>query len=579
MEEVQEQKFVCKFCSKSFFTGKSLGGHMRGHLAMISAQKQKDHNDSKMGLEGGGHTGYGLRQNPKKILRVSDSENSTLNQEKLKNSDMDFEGGVGHASYGLRENPKKSWRVSDPKHGTSRKENLCKKCGKGFHTLRALSGHMRCHSMEEREENLCKKCGKGFDSMRALFGHMRSHSKRSRVSQESVESQSDYETACPIRKKRSSTRYKITANSSLSNLNASSSVSDIDGVEDVAMCLMMLSRDVRNWAGFNSVTESSDNNSVIFEAQLSHPSKGIARKLVCNNGDETWKMKNPGEKLNSYVLGSGNALFDKNISEFGEFDSGYARDDEKKVELEVSVDGILRGDEFNKPKLDDESGIELTEVELEKDLTKEVVLDQADSELVKSTSSKKEFDDHDSELGGNSFERTNQTISDLKKREYKCRTCKKIFHSHRALGGHRTSHKTVTSTSVVKSESIQTSLLSDIEANSKLKCNENSLEEEVNGVAVTSNELKKSKDHECPVCFKVFASGQALGGHKRAHYVGLSESRAKETMLIEQELPDIQNLIDLNLPVTIEKEANDAVGFKLWWVGSDHEREPLVISN
>ncbi|KAA8530422.1 hypothetical protein F0562_005131 [Nyssa sinensis] len=409
---------------------------------------------------------------------------------------MDFEGG-GNASYGLRENPKKSWRVSDPKHGTSKKENLCKKCGKGFHTLRALSGHMRCHSMEGREENLCKKCGKGFDSMRALFGHMRSHSKRSRVSNESVESQSDYEAACPIRKKRSRTR------------------------------------GVKNWDGFISVTESSDNNSVIFEAQLSNPSKEIAKsdggKLVCL-GDEAGKMMNPGAKLDSCVSGSGNVLLGS-----CEFDSGFASNDEKKVELEVSVDEILGSDEFKKPKLDDESGIELLdteiekrsesiEVELEKDLTKEVVLDQAESKFLKSTSSKKaRFDVHDSELRGNSFDRTN--------------------------------------------------------SNSQTECKENSLGQDANGVAMTSNELKKSKDRECPICFKVFASGQALGGHKRAHYVGLSESRTKETMLIEQEFPDIQNIFDLNLPVTLEKEVNDDAGFKLWWVGSDHEREPLVISN
>lgn len=46
---------------------------------------------------------------------------------------------VGEASYGLRENPNKSWKISDSKHSDLKKLNLCK-CGKGFPSLRALSG-------------------------------------------------------------------------------------------------------------------------------------------------------------------------------------------------------------------------------------------------------------------------------------------------------------------------------------------------------------------------------------------------------------------------------------------------------
>ncbi|KAA8547927.1 hypothetical protein F0562_004356 [Nyssa sinensis] len=483
MEEDQEQKFVCKFCSKRFFTGKSLGGHMRGHLAIISAMKHEDHNDSNTDFEDGG----------------------PLKQEKLKNSDMGIEGDL-HPSYGLRQNPRKSRRVSDSKQRTAKKENLCKECGKGFHTLRAVSGHMRCHSMKERGENLCKKCGKGFDSMRALFGHMRSHSKRFRVSNESVENHSDYDTEFLIRKKRSRTR------------------------------------------GVRNNTESLDNNSMIFEFQSLNGNKVINKNdggnLGCD-GDETWEMKKPIEKLESCVSGSGNALFEENISKFAEFDSGFT----SHVELEVSVDGFLEGDEFKKPKLDDESGIVLCDTEIEKGinfteielkcLMKEVVLDQADLELVKTNSTEK-------------VRRRNlSTNSGPAKRSL-------TLTEH--LEAMKTSHKTVLET---LEKSIQTKLLSDIEANSKLECNENSLEQEVN---VKNIELKKRKEYECPICFKVFASGQALGGHKRAHYVGFSESRAKETMSIKQELSSI---FDLNHPVTLEKETNDDVELKLWWVGSD----------
>ncbi|THG13109.1 zinc finger protein 878-like [Camellia sinensis] len=401
-EDQGQKKFVCKVCSKSFFSGRSLGGHMRCHLVTNSAKKHEDH-----------HNGT--------------------------TTTMDLEGGDDDC-YGLRENPKKSWRVSDEKQSiTAIQENHCKQCGKEFPSVRALSGHMRCHSIKSRIENVCKQCGKGFSSMKALFGHMRHHSKRSRV-----ESQSDHQ---------STLRYKINGNLHLPNLNASCSyVSEIDEVEEAAMCLMMLSRDVRNRVEFDSVMEASENFAVPFEAKALHQSK---------DDDDTRKIKKPRKKLDSCLSCSGNSLFEKNESEFGDLDSGFMSKNEKNFELGLSIEGFHKGDESK-----------------------------------------------------------------------------------------------------------------NTEANSKIECcNENSVEQ---------IQTLKNKDYDCPICFKVFPSGQAMGGHKRAHYIGiLSENKNKESVLAKQEFPNIQNVFDLNLQVTLENEINDddGVAFKPWWVGSDHEPEPLVISN
>ncbi|XP_059639793.1 uncharacterized protein LOC132282195 [Cornus florida] len=291
----------------------------------------------------------------------------------------------------------------------------------------------------------------------------------------------------------------------------------------------------------------------------------------------TWKMKKPRQKFYSSISGSGNSLFEKNASEFSDFHSGFVNDDEKNVELEVSVDGCPRDDELKKLKQNDQSGIDL-----------------CDPEIQKGMESTEVFDVHDPELGENSCDRTNMAAPDYeisidykKKGHYECRACNKVFHSYQALGGHRGSHKTINSSSVLKMErckkSIQANLFCGIEANSKLdkhECSEDSPKEGLGGVAVTSWELEKSKEHKCPVCFKVFASGQALGGHKRAHYAGFSESGgAKESVLVEQELPVIHNTFDVNLTLPLEKEATDDVRFNLWWFGSNHEHEPLVISN
>ncbi|KAL6994155.1 hypothetical protein U1Q18_012262 [Sarracenia purpurea var. burkii] len=607
MEENQEHKFVCKICGKSCFSGRSLGGHMRGHVAATSGKKQQDYNGSKMCLDS---------EKPKEVVIVSDSSHSKL--ENLKNSEMggSLESGCP-ASYGLRENPKKTWRVSDSKPSIEKKETHCKECGKEFPSMRALSGHMRCHSIKDKENHLCKQCGKGFVSLKALFGHMRHHSKRSRPANESAESQSDYDTLCLTRRKRSRARYKFTNNSSSSNLNSSLFVSEIVELEEAAFCLIMMSRAVRNWAELDSVLGDSEHNHVIFKSK------------ALEDYDESWEMKKPSEKLDySGVLSSGNSLREKNESELGELDAGFKFNNEdkaelveldagfminneektelaeldaefminneeeaelveldagfminneKKPELESSIEGFHKGDtdeEFKKPELDDESVIQLsdteiknrseaTEVELEKDSVTEVGLDQPDSMEAIS-------DVQDSELMAISCDGItddSEIFEDSeKKREYRCTTCNKIFDSYQALGGHSTSHRSF----VLKIE--KSLVLTDNDAKSKLdklECNENLIEE------------KKSKDHECPICFKVFPSGQALGGHKRAHYTGLSENTTQEssTILAEQKVSEIKNICDLNLPLNLEKDVNDDVGFKLWWVGSDHKREPLLISN
>lgn len=67
------------------------------------------------------------------------------------------------------------------------------------------------------------------------------------------------------------------------------------------------------------------------------------------------------------------------------------------------------------------------------------------------------------------------------KNTHKCNTCGKVFRSHQALGGHKTSHRAKPS-----------------QASSP------------NGGL-----------HMCSICHKTFPTGQALGGHMRMHYDGL----------------------------------------------------------
>ncbi|CAK9217282.1 unnamed protein product [Sphagnum troendelagicum] len=109
--------------------------------------------------------------------------------------------------------------------------------------------------------------------------------------------------------------------------------------------------------------------------------------------------------------------------------------------------------------------------------------------------------------------------------KYECTTCKRIFKSHQALGGHRASHKKPCHYLAVAKDD----------------------NEEMFSIA------RKSKGHECSICHRVFNSGQALGGHKRCHWGHHQVSNPKREVL-EREL-------DLNMPAP---ESDDFEGSRVF---------------
>ncbi|CAM6083641.1 unnamed protein product [Calypogeia fissa] len=126
------------------------------------------------------------------------------------------------------------------------------------------------------------------------------------------------------------------------------------------------------------------------------------------------------------------------------------------------------------------------------------------------------------------------------KAKYMCNTCKRVFKSHQALGGHRASHKKVKGcfarTNV--SDGVQDSpdeemiseefrsdeqLPTDLQDQSQSEGDDrerpqfSALSKEDSG-EITNGNRNKCKGHICTICGRVFNSGQALGGHKRCHY-------------------------------------------------------------
>ena len=109
---------------------------------------------------------------------------------------------------------------------------------------------------------------------------------------------------------------------------------------------------------------------------------------------------------------------------------------------------------------------------------------------------------------------------------FECKACKKVFNSHQALGGHRASHKKVKGCYAARLDQGMEDSLADhdedfitndeffsTKSTSTLQFDHGS------SPPLASASKRKSKVHECSICHRVFSSGQALGGHKRCHWL------------------------------------------------------------
>ncbi|XP_044476536.1 zinc finger protein ZAT4-like [Mangifera indica] len=437
-------------------------------------------------------------------------------------------------------------------------KHVCKFCSKSFPCGRSLGGHMRSHMVNNNTEEiadfqkLSKKKKKKLPSNSEASGYgLRENPKKSMRFADSSEetdfedqdswtngnllvmdSQSDNETTPTNRRRRLKrrTRHMGTANSctlSVSNLthnhnNSYSYVSEIEQEqEEVAMCLMMLSRDVAR-SGLNPVSEISYNNSVYSEAQIQVKNSAVKLKRLKEN-----KLK-----------------------------SGFVDPENFQDKTEASVDGFVKKDGAKKSQLHYQLGDDNSEVELGRISVKKTASAQA-------------------QLGSQN------------RSKFECSTCSKIFHSYQALGGHRASHKKIKGCFGSKIDSTETSteteLSPDTTPDSKISksINNEAAIADCDERAETSYGAIK-KRHECPICLKVFSSGQALGGHKRSHIINGNEARNKPTSVIENPVPKIRSFLDLNLPAPVEGESSNAhLGFQPWWMAGSQKHEALVglISN
>ncbi|WJX43348.1 hypothetical protein P8452_30465 [Trifolium repens] len=169
----------------------------------------------------------------------------------------------------------------------------------------------------------------------------------------------------------------------------------------------------------------------------------------------------------------------------------------------------------------------------------------------------------------NNNNNNNNKAKGVAKGLFECKACKKVFNSHQALGGHRASHKKVKGCfaarldqnlddNIVEDDAITHEEFFPSKSNTTQQFDQGTSN---NPTLVASSSKRKAKVHECSICHRSFSSGQALGGHKRCHWI---TSNAPDTSTLArfqqfqdhiEQIPKFDNSsepidlkLDLNLP-------------------------------
>ncbi|KAL7160428.1 hypothetical protein ABFS83_01G094600 [Erythranthe nasuta] len=114
----------------------------------------------------------------------------------------------------------------------------------------------------------------------------------------------------------------------------------------------------------------------------------------------------------------------------------------------------------------------------------------------------------------------------VEKGMFQCKACKKVFSSHQALGGHRASHKKVKGCFAARLDGPTEEENPDDEPSRSEPLTPSESDGPRPGPGPANSNPRRTKMHECSVCRRVFSSGQALGGHKRCHWLMNSSDNA-----------------------------------------------------
>ncbi|XP_022895992.1 zinc finger protein ZAT3-like [Olea europaea var. sylvestris] len=129
---------------------------------------------------------------------------------------------------------------------------------------------------------------------------------------------------------------------------------------------------------------------------------------------------------------------------------------------------------------------------------------------------------------------------------FECSSCKKVFGSHQALGGHRATHKNVKGCYAIHK---------NVEIGDEEEQEQEQEQDWIHNGSHVDQSILDVMGHKCSICFRVFSTGQALGGHKRCHWEKLSEAAASGLGLNPAEPKEANCGLDLDLNLNLPGSA------------------------
>ncbi|KAI3796681.1 hypothetical protein L1987_39360 [Smallanthus sonchifolius] len=187
------------------------------------------------------------------------------------------------------------------------------------------------------------------------------------------------------------------------------------------------------------------------------------------------------------------------------------------------------------------------------------------------------------------------------KHMFECKACKKVFNSHQALGGHRASHKKVKGCFAARNDVTSDDNIGEDDVithgeyfPSPKPISSYQFNQGPSTAPAPAGAARRiSKVHKCSICNRIFASGQALGGHKRCHWLtsNMSDTSSvakfnfhehidqlhRRALALPSRILNKSKPLDLNLPAPAQGryplsfEVSTEINLHSSWNNVDHE--------